>query len=193
MRAYLTSFILACVLASSPAHADVPGGHLYFGVGASWMVPLPASGQHVWESPLDSERVAISLQLTFEFEHLFLAAAYESNDFGSANPGVSLSSLQVGWIIGTASVAPYLALGLGSLTEDVIDPFDNGSATGGKGPAGIAEVGVLLFRNLRFGRASVMVRAIEPFFQIPRAPSSSTPSNGNNRLPLLTAGFRVFL
>ena len=42
--------LLAILLASLPAAAQVPGGHVYFGVGGSWMVPLASDSGHVWKS-----------------------------------------------------------------------------------------------------------------------------------------------
>ena len=179
--------LLAILLASLPAAAQVPGGHVYFGVGGSWMVPLASDSGHVWKSAQQS--FAPSLTLAHETQHTLVALDLEYGGF-SGWPDYGIASLRGGWIFGSGSTAPYLALGAGIMHMNAESHFDcvNGSCdvASGSGGAVLAEAGVLFFRHLRVGRVALSVRAIEPLFGIKVSYQPQTDT-----LPLLLFTLRI--
>jgi hypothetical protein len=190
MRTTALCPLLPCLLLALPAAADVPGGHVYVGVGGSWMVPIASDAGGALK-PLH-KGFALSLELAGETSHALFALGLEYGEGGQAQPAFGLASLRGGLILGSGSTAPYLAAGFGLMHVTTDSNFDcvNGSCivAEGSGGAAIAEAGVLFFRNLRVGRVAVAARLIEPFFEV-RAPGASQGA----RVPLLLFTLRLLI
>ena len=134
----------------------MPGGHVYIGLGGSWAIPVPSNAPHEWTGL--HRDAALSLELAVEIDHWFAGASIEAGGLIKGQPLFLLESVRAGWIFGSGSFAPYLAAGIGSLTETVTSSFDQGASTQTQGAALIAETGILLLRDLRYGRESLLER-----------------------------------
>ncbi|TMA26599.1 MAG: hypothetical protein E6J78_12635 [Deltaproteobacteria bacterium] len=114
---------LASLLVSLPALAEVPGGHVYFGLGGSWMVPLASSDMRGFRGPLH-QAVALSVELAYETQHALVAVGIEYGGLTAFQPEFGLVSLRAGWILGEGPTAPYLSAGMGLLRESVQLRYD---------------------------------------------------------------------
>jgi hypothetical protein len=157
----------AMLLLALPAAAEVPGGHVYFGAGALWMAPL-SSGGPSWQPTKGS--FGLSLELAYEARQWFVALGLAYAGFSNWQPELGFASLRAGWILGSGSVAPYLAAGValaaesGQSTSDCV--VGGCYSVSGSGPALIAEAGLLFFRDLRFGRVAVSAQLVAPLFPV---------------------------
>jgi hypothetical protein len=186
----MTRLIFLVLLAAMPLRAEVPGGHWYAGIGISGSKPLASDNGHVW-SPLQAD-YGLSLELAFEMTHAFVAIGLEKGGLSSSQPSFDFTSLRIGAIFGSGSVAPYIAGGIGLLQMSMLTPIDMGTETSGSGTAILAEAGILLLREQRFGRIALALRLIAPLFEVP-VPYGYYTQGQTNRLPLLLYTMRLFL
>lgn len=192
----LILIVCAILLGAVEAQADVPGGHLYIGVGASASKPLASNHSVVWGPPNDRIiplRIdyALSLEFAFETKCAFAAISLEQGGFHSEQPTFKLASLRGGAIFGGTSVGPYVGGGGGPMWMDVWTPYDNGTQVHASGFALLAEAGVLFFRQEQVGRVALALRLIEPLFGF-QPPSFAGVGYPPDRIPLLLFTTRVF-
>jgi hypothetical protein len=168
------------LLAASPAVAEVPGGHAYFGVGGILSVPLISPRA----SP--AQDLALSLEFAYEFEHALLALDALGSGFTGGATGYGLAAIRGGWIFGEGSTAPYLSAGLGYMSVNAVSCDRFGACTGSKGDglALVAEAGLLFLRDQQVGRVALMAQFVQPLFELKY-------SSGSFRALLI--GLRLFI
>ena len=71
-------------------------------------------------------------------------------------------------------------------------PYDMGTQVTASGVALLAEAGVLLFREQRFGRIAFALRLIDPLFGM-QGPPYTAGAQSSDRIPLLLFTTRLFL
>src|SRR5439155_5560923 len=133
-----------------------------------------------------------SLELAFETTHAFAAISVEYGGIRSTQPEFGLESLRAGAIFGSGNVAPYIGVGAGRMRMTLQTPYDMGTQVTASGVALLAEAGVLLFREQRFGRIAFALRLIEPLFGL-QGPFFTAAANTTDRMPLLLFTTRLFL
>jgi hypothetical protein len=153
------------------------------------MAPL-GSGGPSWQPTKGG--FGLSLELAYEVQQWCVALGLAYAGFSNTQPELGFASLRAGWILGSGSVAPYLAAGVALAAETGQSTSD---CVGGgcyslsrAGPALIAEAGVLFFRDLRFGRIAVSAQLVEPLF--PVRVLSTGPDAGS--VPALLVGLKIF-
>ncbi|MFN2548045.1 MAG: hypothetical protein ABR567_11480 [Myxococcales bacterium] len=159
---------------AAPASFEVPGGHLFAGIGA-W----GASSPHLRDS--DPVGVGISLDALFQTERLLLGLSAQQFSLGDNALLGAFAGARVGAILTEGRDAPYIAAGFGYLAE--------GHITGywAEGAAATAEAGILLFRDRRWGQMMAAVQAHFPLFRVAELPGSAAWR------PQFAAGLRFLL
>ena len=180
----------AVILAAVPAQAEVPGGHLHVGVGASVYQPFVSDQSLVWNPPGEPGHtpgtdLALSLDLAFETTYAFAAVSLEAGGFLSAQPEFTLASARGGVFFRSGNIGPYMSVGAGRMSMRLFTPYDLGTMVDANGLALIGEAGVLLFRDRQFGRIAFALRLIAPQFGL-KPPSWATPGGANSEpIPML--------
>ena len=147
----------AVVLSTHAAHAEerqgeeIPGGHLYIGLSAERTQPF---GRALISRDQLTAGSAGALYIHYEGERFLVGAEIARGHFGHddtySNP--FLLAIRAGPVFGSGRYAPYLAVGVAQLAFGAIGD-DAASARGLT-----AEVGVLLFRQLRWFRATAFLQ-----------------------------------
>jgi len=186
----------AVLLVALPAQAEVPGGHIHVGVGASVYKPLVSEQSFVWNPPGEPGQtpgtdLALSVELLFETAHAFAGISYEGGGLLSSQPSFVLASLRGGVIFGSGNVGPYVSVGAGRMSMSLLTPYDLGTMVDASGLALTAEAGVLLLRDRQFGRIALALRLIAPQFGL-KPPSWVTPGGANSEpIPMLLFSTRL--
>jgi hypothetical protein len=180
----LASRIVAAVLlTASTSRAEIPGARGYFGVGVFSVTPTkppPAAGSEL----------ALSVELSFEWSRAclgFTALQSKPVDIGLET---TLIGARAGVVLLEGSYSPYVAAGAAWLAQTYRSTIDVVGGAGyvysGNGPALLGEVGLLLFREQRIGRATLVIETVLPLFEVRTEVRSS-------RWPLLLTGARLQL
>jgi hypothetical protein len=159
---------------AEPSTIEVPGGHLFAGVGA-W----GASSPHLRDS--DPVGVGISLEALWQTEHFLIGASAQELSLGGDALVGAFAGARVGRILTASRHAPYLAAGLGYLAVGHIVGYwaEGGAAT--------AEAGALFFRDRRWGQMIATVQVLLPFFRVTEVAGAAAWR------PQFAAGLRLLL
>jgi hypothetical protein len=173
--AILLAALFSVALASNAARGDesVPGGHLYVGLGAE--VVRPFGRALVSREPLGAG-FGSAWHIHYEGEWFLVAAELAGGSFRHddtySNP--VMLAVRGGPVFGSGRYAPYLSIGIAALAYGAI--FDDAaSATGFT-----AEAGLLLFRQLRWFRATAFAQY--------NVPVHSTGGKGSENVTSLSWG-----
>lgn len=174
-------------LASGAVRADdaradtVPGGHFYFGLGGGLVQPFGRA--LVSREPLGGG-FGSGWYLHYEGEYFLVAAELSAgrfrNDDTYSNP--VMLAVRAGPVFGHGRYAPYVTVGLASLAYGAL--FDDAASTIGF----TAEAGVLLFRQMRWFRATAFAQ-----YNVPSGSASGKGSENVGSLSWAAAGLRLEL
>ena len=187
----MRALLFLCLFAF-PVSAQVPGGHVYAGVGGFWSLPVGSGHPYVARTRQD---LALSLELAVEFERTFVAleVLYAGVFTQGYQPEFGMVSARFGFLLGAGDIAPYVAGGVGLAAENAqstLDCSQNSCAVlFGSGPILVGELGLLLFRERRVGRVLIAAQIVEPFFSLSTAGFNTRPPG----IPLVLLGVRLFL
>jgi hypothetical protein len=142
---------LALIPGAVAAQGEIPAGHIYFGLSAEAAQPFGRALISREELTLGS---ALGLYLHYEAEHFLVGAEIAGGHFGHddtySNP--FMIAVRSGPVLETGHHAPYVAAGLALLAFGAVGD-DAATSTGLSG-----EIGVLLFRQLRWFRATAFLQ-----------------------------------
>ena len=185
----MPKLVLAAALVAFPSAAHDNGGHVYVGAGASGMHIFPVQGA-VAATPTG---LGLSLELQLEIERWFLAGSLVLHH-PSDRWEVASSSARVGYFFTGSVVAPYLALGAGTISERVLDYDQPPNSWDHNGFALVAEAGVAAPRGSRFGRVALFLQGIEPLFTLPPDDAGARAFRlRSGHMPLLVLGVRLMI
>ena len=137
--------------AEDSGHQDIPAGHLYFGLSSEFVQPFGRA--LISRKPLGTGRGG-GFSLHYEVEHFLIAAEISGGKFAHedtySNP--FMIAVRAGPVFGSGAYAPYLAVGPALLAYGAVGD----DAAVAKGITG--EAGVLLFRQMRWFRATAFLQ-----------------------------------
>ncbi len=137
--------ILGLLMVPLAARAGVPGGNVYLGVGAAGQLGNAAGG-------------GPSLDLAIELPHLVLGATLGAPLTAHSSSQQFIALARVAYVLSDANHAPYVGLGFGTAHVGGVTLGDGGP---GRDFGVLApEIGMLLFRQNRFGRVNAYAGAL---------------------------------
>ena len=132
-------FLAACLALSAAARAEVPGGHLYLGLGGELLGSRVGAG------------AALSLEAQVELGRFFVGGTYlmgGASRSGMPKQGILFLGPRAGYFFtDNPGWAPYVSLGYGIYGQGEV-LFDDAASTN----AFMPEVGVAFLRGNRWGR-----------------------------------------
>src|SRR3954470_1286829 len=159
-RIAAASFVFVSSLAAVPVRAeDGPRLRPSIGVGLARLVPSK-DGQDTTRNQVD-----IELEASVEWGPVFLGGTWLRA--GSEYPDFSFLGAKVGLVLGAWPASPFVSFAIGSLSQDALFPFDEGTIESASGLGYEVQAGAVLFRRSGLGRAWLYGIILVPTFDVP--------------------------